>query len=133
MFNISYVNNLFYFTFLFILKKEEIGEIGMIPKVSCYNQNFSAAGLASSRAFASGVRTMSHQAERAVSRVNQQRHHTFLSDEACTGSLFGAAAALIITLLTKSGPAAYGVLHFISMGSGFFGGKVVEHYRSTIR
>lgn len=103
----------------------------MIPKVSCYNQNFSAAGFPA-RVCASGRRTMSPQAERAAARVNHQHHEPLFSDTTCLGSLLGCAVGIVATALTKT-PEFFGVWHTIGMGGGFVGGKAVELYRSTFR
>lgn len=104
----------------------------MITKVSCFNQNFCAAGLPSSRMCATGARIASREIERSTSRVNQQHHYVFCSDEACSGSLLGFVAGVVVTAVTKS-PELFGVWHTIGMGGGFVGGKIVELRRNTLR
>lgn len=105
----------------------------MIPKVSCCNQNFTSAGLASSRACATGARIASNQIERAASRFNQHASHPVLSDETCLGSLIGAAAAIVLTFATKSGAGAYAIMHSLGMIGGGVIGKKVHAHRNTLR
>lgn len=105
----------------------------MITKVSCYNQNFNAAGLASSRTCATGARIASNQIGRAASRINQQHRHAFLSDEACAGSCVGFVLAVVAAITTKSVGWSYFCMHAGGMIGGFLGGKKYELYRNTIR
>ncbi len=93
----------------------------MITKVSRVNQNFSAASLPSSRMCATGARMASREIERTVSRVNQQPHHTVLSDETCLYAIVGFVAAVVAAIATKS----VGLTYFLMHAGGMIGGGAI--------
>ncbi len=102
----------------------------MIPKISCYNQNFSAAGLPSSRVNVTRMKPVASLQSLSAAEFIRDVRHCDCKLGTGIGSILGAGAAFFAALSIKADAGTWLALHSGGMTGGGVIGRKVHNFLS---